>query len=126
MEIPSDLRYTDEHEWLRIGDDGVARLGVTDYAQDALDEVVFVTLPQVGADVDAGSPLAELESHKSVAEVYAPLAGTVTAVNTALDDNPRLINDDPYGQGWLLDMKLKDPSTAASLLDAAAYEALLD
>lgn len=125
MDLPSDLKYTDEHEWLRVGEDGVARLGITDYAQDALDEVVYVTLPDVGADVDSGSPLAELESHKSVAEVYAPLAGTVMAVNSALDENPRLINDEPYGAGWLLDLKLRDPAAAGSLLDAAAYEALL-
>ncbi|MFQ5515961.1 MAG: glycine cleavage system protein GcvH [Acidimicrobiia bacterium] len=125
MDIPADLRYTDEHEWVRAGEGGIARLGITDYAQDALDDVVYVSLPEVGTAFQADAAMAELESHKSVAEVYAPLAGTVVAVNGALEDDPGLVNRDPYGEGWLLDLRLKDPTAAATLLDADAYRAII-
>ncbi len=125
MDVPADLRYTDEHEWVRVGEGGIARLGITDYAQDALDDVVYVSLPEVGAAFEADAAMAELESHKSVAEVYAPLAGAVVAVNGALDDDPGLVNRDPYGEGWLLDLRLKDPTAAAMLLDADAYRAII-
>lgn len=124
MTVPDDRRYTDQHEWaLRVGD--IIRIGITDYAQDALGDVVFVDLPAVGKKVAAGDPLAEVESTKSVAEVYAPCAGVVRAVNTVLADAPERINDDPYGEGWFVEMTPDDIAAVDGLLDAAAYRALI-
>ncbi|HEY1832022.1 MAG TPA: glycine cleavage system protein GcvH [Acidimicrobiales bacterium] len=119
MNIPEDLRYSAEHEWVRV-DGGRARLGITDYAQDALGDIVYVALPTVGDTVTVGGQLGEVESTKSVSEIYAPVAGKVTAVNDALSDNPEKINQDPYGEGWICEVELEggDPS---GLLDAAAY-----
>jgi glycine cleavage system H protein len=124
---PADLKYTAEHEWIRVVGDTL-RLGITDYAQEALGDIVFATLPAVGTDVAAGESFGEVESTKSVSDVYAPLAGTITARNEALDANPELVNSDPYGEGWMVELSpvggleaaLADPV----LLDAAAYEAL--
>lgn len=123
MDCPDDLLYTQEHEWVRTGE-GTARIGVTDYAQDQLGDIVFVDLPDVGASLEAGVVMAEIESTKSVGEVYAPFAGTVTAVNDAVRDQPELVNQDPYGSGWLIEM---EPSAGIGdgLLDAAAYRALV-
>jgi glycine cleavage system H protein len=120
--IPEDLRYTAEHEWVRTLDGGRVRVGITDYAQDALGDVVYVTLPDVGAAVTAGEACGEVESTKSVSEIYAPVTGEVVARNEALDGRPDLVNSDPYADGWLLEITVSaEPS---DLLDAAAYGAL--
>lgn len=124
FEIPVDLRYTSEHEWVRLEADR-ARVGVTSYAQDALGDIVFVTLPDVGSDVSAGQPCGEVESTKSVSDVFAPLDGSVTAVNPALDGTPELLNSDPYGQGWMFEMAVPDTSAADALLTAEQYRAQL-
>jgi glycine cleavage system H protein len=123
---PEDLKYTEEHEWLATTEGGAVRVGITAYAQDQLGDVVFVELPKVGETVDAGTPLGEVESTKSVSEIFAPVSGTVVAVNTALDDAPELVNSDPYGEGWIVEINVTDPSTLDDLLDAAAYQALTD
>ena len=126
LEYPQDLRYTPEHEWVRVVSDGVARVGVTAFAQDALGDIVYVSLPAVGDSVVAGDSCGEVESTKSVSDVYAPISGEIVAVNAALDTAPELVNTDPYGEGWMYDVKLTDAGAAESLLDLAAYRALLD
>jgi len=127
MNVPDDLRFTAEHEWVRRLDDGSrVRVGITDFAQDALGDVVFVDLPDVGDTVSSGDSVGELESTKSVSDMYAPVAGTVAAVNDALADNPALVNDDPYGDGWLLDVDVDDLSALDELMDAAAYRELTE
>jgi len=108
LEYPQDLRYTPEHEWVRAGSDGVVRVGITAFAQDALGDIVFVSLPAVGDSVTAGDTCGEVESTKSVSDLYAPLSGEVVAVNEALDSAPELVNTDPYGQGWMYDVKLSE------------------
>ena len=123
MQIPSDLRYSSDHEWASTTGT-VVRVGITDYAQDALGDVVFVDLPKVGANVAAGGSLGEVESTKSVSEIYAPVAGVVSAVNEALSANPELVNTAPYGEGWICEITVEDVSAVESLLDAAAYQAL--
>lgn len=124
MTVPDDRRYTDQHEWaLRI--DGLIRIGITDYAQEALGDVVFVDLPAVGRRFGAGETMAEVESTKSVAEIYAPCAGVVAAVNSALADAPERINADPYGDGWFVDVTPDDPGEIDRLLDAAGYRSLI-
>ena len=122
MLIPRDLSYTPQHEWVRITG-GVARVGITDYAQDALGDVVFVGVPSVGTTVAADETFTEVESTKSVSDIYAPVAGTITAVNDALASQPELLNQDPYGAGWICEITLQ--GEAPSLMDATAYEALL-
>ena len=124
MQIPAQLRYTSDHEWVAV-DGSKVRVGITDYAQDALGDVVYVQLPTVGATVAAGDSFGEVESTKSVSDVYAPVSGTVVAVNDALDGAPETLNRDPYGDGWLCEIELSDPAQVEGLLDAAAYEALL-
>ena len=124
---PADLSYTAEHEWVKaVGE--TLRLGITDYAQEALGDIVFVTLPAVGTEISAGQSMGEVESTKSVSDVYAPMNGTVTARNEALDANPELVNTDPYGEGWMVEIAPSDGVTTAlsapGLLDASAYEAL--
>ena len=127
MNVPEDLRYSAEHEWARRLDDGSrVRIGITDFAQDALGDVVFVDLPGVGDTVSAGDSVGELESTKSVSDMYAPVAGTVAAVNEALADTPELVNDDPYGDGWLIEVDVDDPSSLDTLMDAAAYRELTE
>ena len=128
---PDDVKYTAEHEWVRAsgsGDDAVVRIGITSYAQEALGDIVFVTLPAVGTEVESGQSLGEVESTKSVSDVYAPLSGTVTAVNDRLEGSPELINSDPYGDGWMLEIRpagdVDEALGAGNLLDAAAYAAL--
>ena len=123
MDVPEDRRYTDQHEWARAEESGV-RLGITDYAQEALGEVVFVGLPEVGRRVRAGETVADIDSTKSVAEVYAPLDGEIIAVNDALADHPELVNSDPYGEGWFILLRADDPEALDRLLDADAYRAL--
>ena len=125
LEYPQDLRYTPEHEWVRPGSDGVVRIGITAFAQDALGDVVFVSLPAVGDSVTAGDTCGEVESTKSVIDLYAPLSGEVVAVNAALDSAPELVNSDPYGQGWMYDVKLTEVGSESTLLDLEAYRALL-
>ena len=124
MLVPDDRRYSGDHEWARLTGTTV-RVGITDYAQDALGDVVFVDLPTVGAEVAAGGPLGEVESTKSVSEIYAPVAGRVTAVNTDLTDQPERLNGDPYGDGWICELEVADPGAVAALLDAAAYGQLI-
>ena len=124
MNVPEDLLYTADHEWVRVEGDR-ARVGITDFAQDALGDVVYVGLPAVGDEVTAGGACGEVESTKSVSEIYAPLDGTIVEVNTAVADNPETVNADPYGDGWLVRIRLSDPSEADGLLDADAYRQLL-
>ena len=121
---PDDLLYHSEHDWARLEGDE-ATFGITWYAQDALGEVVYFDLPRVGANVSSGEAYAEVESVKAVSDVYAPLSGEIVEVNEALADEPEAINQDPYGKGWLVRVKLTDPSEKDSLMDAAAYEASL-
>lgn len=123
MQIPSDLRYSNDHEWARREGESV-RIGITDYAQDALGDVVFVDLPKVGATVSAGGTLGEVESTKSVSEIYAPVSGTVTAVNELLSSAPEKVNSDPYGEGWICEIATSSGDDFDALLDASGYEAL--
>jgi glycine cleavage system H protein len=125
MNVPDDLRYTADHEWARL-EDGRVRLGITDYAQDALGDVVFVQLPAVGTSVSLGESVSEVESTKSVSDVYAPLAGTVVEVNAELGDAPQRLNEDPYGEGWLCVIEPTDVSGWAGLMDADGYRALIE
>jgi glycine cleavage system H protein len=120
--IPDDLRYTAEHEWVRgSGDGGTVRVGITDHAQEALGDIVFVTLPEVGTEIEAGQSLGEVESTKSVSDIYAPISGEVVARNDVLDARPELVNADPYGEGWMIEVRPGDPADVDALLDAAAY-----
>jgi glycine cleavage system H protein len=125
MNVPEQLRYSSDHEWVsRDGD--VVRVGITDYAQDALGDVVFVQVPTVGDVVKAGESFGEVESTKSVSDVYAPAGGTVLEVNEALSDAPQALNEDPYGDGWICTIRMSDPAEFDALLDAAAYGALIE
>jgi len=124
VNIPAELKYTKDHEWVRLSGT-TARIGITDYAQDALGDVVFVAVPQIGIAVSVGDSFSEVESTKSVSEIYAPMAGKVIAVNTALDVTPELMNSDPYGEGWLCDLEIGDVLAVDALLDAAQYRALI-
>jgi glycine cleavage system H protein len=123
-DVPDELSYTAEHEWVRAGEGNTVRVGVTDYAQQALGDVVYVSLPEVGAEVSAGTAIGEIESTKSVSDLYAPLSGTVVARNDELDSSPELINSDPYGAGWIVEIDVGDAADRSSLLDAAAYSSL--
>ena len=125
LDYPDDLHYTAEHEWVRSADGGVVRIGITAYAQDALGDVVYVTLPDVGAAVTAGDPCGEVESTKSVSDLFAPVTGEVTARNEGLDATPELVNSDPYGEGWLFEVRPSDAGAVSGLLDVAAYRDLL-
>ena len=125
MNFPEDLRYSREHEWVRL-DGEVARIGITDFAQDSLGDVVFVQFPDVGTDVVAGASVGEVESTKSVSDIYVPVTGVVRAVNDALTDQPELVNSDPYGDGWMFEITCSDPSEVDALLDAAGYRALVE
>ncbi|NBN90341.1 MAG: glycine cleavage system protein GcvH [Actinobacteria bacterium] len=120
MNIPSDLSYSADHEWVRRNGASV-RIGITDYAQDALGDVVFVQVPSVGVAVTKGQSFSEVESTKSVSDIYAPVSGTVTAVNEALNSQPELVNTDPYGEGWICEIAMGDETELGDLLDAAAY-----
>jgi glycine cleavage system H protein len=123
--ILENLRYTAEHEWVADGDASV-RVGITDFAQDALGDIVYVQLPELGAEVAAGDAFGEVESTKSVSEIYAPVSGVVTARNEALADSPDLINTDPYGDGWLVEIRPADPAAVGQLLDADGYRKLTE
>lgn len=124
MNVPDDVRYTSDHEWVRQ-EAGGARVGITDYAQDALGDVVFVQLPELGTPVEAGATMCEIESTKSVSDVYAPVSGEVVEVNTALVDTPEKVNRDPYGEGWICVIAPHDATPLDGLLDAAGYSALI-
>jgi glycine cleavage system H protein len=125
MDVPEDLRYTADHEWVKL-EGGRARIGITDHAQDALGDVVFVQLPEVGARVEVGASVSEVESTKSVSDVYNPLAGTVAEVNDELADAPQRLNEDPYGEGWIYVLDLEDVAAYEGLMDAAAYRSLTE
>jgi glycine cleavage system H protein len=125
MEFPEGLRYSEEHEWVAV-DGGRARVGITDFAQDALGDVVFVQLPEVGANVSAMSSIAEVESTKSVSDIYAPVSGTVVEVIGALESTPEQLNQDPYGGGWIFVIEMSDPAQVDALLDADAYRRLVE
>jgi glycine cleavage system H protein len=123
-EYPGDLRYTTEHEWVRAGEDSVARVGITDFAATSLGDIVFVSLPAVGSEVTKGNPCGELESTKSVSEVFAPVTGTVSAVNDTLTNAPETVNADPYEEGWLFEVTMTAPEELETLLDATGYAQL--
>jgi glycine cleavage system H protein len=123
-ELPADLRFSTEHEWVRV-DKSVARVGVSAYATAELGDIVYVSLPTVGNSVVAGDPCGELESTKSVSDIFAPVSGVVTSVNEALEDSPETIGNDPYEDGWLFDVEMSDPSEVEGLLDAEAYGRLI-
>jgi len=125
MGFPEDLRYTREHEWVR-DEGGRARVGITDFAQDALGDVVYVDLPEVGTHVEAGQPMGEVESTKSVSDVFSPLTGVIVETNAVVQDRPELVNEQPYGEGWLVVIEPSDPSQLEQLLDAATYQASLE
>lgn len=121
FDYPSNLRYTSDHEWVEVTGDS-AKIGITSYAQDALGDIVFVSLPSVGDTLKSGDPCGEVESTKSVSDLYAPLSGEITQVNEALQDAPEVVNSDPYGEGWMYIIRLEDESELSSLLEAADYE----
>ena len=125
MEYPTDRKYSQEHEWVVVSGD-TARVGISDFAQDALGDIVFVQVPDVGLEVVAGSSCAEVESTKSVSEIYSPVSGTVTAVNEALGDEPERVNRDPYGDGWIFSLTMIDASEHDALMDAAAYQQMVE
>ena len=125
MKIPEKLRYTKEHEWVDLVSEKTIRVGITDYAQDALGDVVFVQVPDLGTEVGAGAGISEVESTKSVSDIYAPVAGTVVEVNTELTDAPQRVNEDPYGEGWICVIEPTDAAALDALLDAAGYQRLV-
>lgn len=125
MNVPEDLRYSTDHEWMRT-DGNRLRVGITDYAQDALGDVVFVEVPDVDAEVKMGDTISEVESTKSVSDIYAPVTGRIVEVNTDLDENPDRLNSDPYGEGWIFTIEVADASQLDALLDAAAYRKLTE
>ena len=125
MQLPDDLRYSPDHEWVRL-ENGQLRLGITDYAQDALGDVVYVEIPEMGLTIDASGKVSEVESTKSVSDIYAPVAGTIVAVNDALSDSPERLNDDPYGEGWICVIQPTDPNSIDALLDVDGYRRLIE
>ena len=125
MNIPSDLQYSPDHEWIRR-DGNVVTIGITEYAQDSLGDVVFVEVPEQGTAVALGDSFTEVESTKSVSDIYAPVSGTISAVNEALDAQPELLNSDPYGEGWICSIEMSDESELGNLLDAEGYRALTE
>jgi glycine cleavage system H protein len=125
MNIPSELRYSSDHEWVRREGDTVT-IGITEYAQDALGDVVFVEIPEQGVEVSSGDSFTEVESTKSVSDIYAPVSGTIATVNDALENQPELLNSDPYGEGWICSIEMNDPSEFDSLMDADGYRALTE
>ena len=125
MQIPDDLRYSADHEWIRV-EGAKVRIGITDYAQDALGDVVFVDLPEVGTAVAAAASISEVESTKSVSDIYAPVAGTITEVNADLGEAPERLNEDPYGEGWICVIEPSDPAELDTLLSASDYRGLVE
>ena len=125
MEFPEELKYTEEHEWVMVEED-LAVIGITDFAQDSLGDVVFVELPEVGTEVEAGKAFGVVESVKAVSDIYAPLSGTVEEINEDLLDAPEIINTSPYEDGWMIKIRMRDASDVDDLMDADAYQALID
>jgi glycine cleavage system H protein len=125
MNVPSELRYSTDHEWIRQ-DGNTVTIGVTDFAQDSLGDVVFVEVPESGATLELGESFTEVESTKSVSDIYAPVSGTISEVNDALDDQPELLNSDPYGEGWICRIEMSNPAELDALMDAAGYTALTE
>ena len=125
MHIPDDLKYSKDHEWIRLSG-SIARVGITDYAQDALGDVVFVQLPESGIKVSAGQSCSEVESTKSVSDIYVPVSGSIININNLLGDSPNLINTDPYGDGWIMEIEVSDLTSVAELLDASAYRQFIE
>jgi glycine cleavage system H protein len=125
LEFPDDVRYTKEHEWVRLESDGLARVGITDHAQDALGDVVYVDLPEVGTSVRADESFAEVESTKSVSDVYSPVSGTIVERNQELADRPELVNEQPYGDGWLVAVRLEDQAELDRLMTAESYRSFV-
>ncbi|MEE8456926.1 MAG: glycine cleavage system protein GcvH [Acidimicrobiia bacterium] len=125
MQYPDDRKYAQSHEWAKLEGESSVRMGISDFAQDALGDVVYVEVPEIGAEVTAGEPCSEVESTKSVSDVNAPVSGTITAVNEALDSNPELVNSDPYDEGWFAVIEASDPSQLEDLLTAHGYESLV-
>lgn len=125
MHLPDELRYSSDHEWARL-EGGKARVGITDHAQDQLGDVVFIEVPAIGTEVHAGDKIGEIESTKSVSDLFCPVSGTVVEVNSELDAQPQIVNSDPYGEGWICVVELADPDEVATLLDAAAYRELVE
>ena len=126
MTTPENLKYTAEHEWVRAGAGNVVRVGITDYAQDSLGDIVFVNLPEVGTTVESGQAMGEVESTKSVSDLYAPVSGTVTKRNEALDSQPELLNADPYGEGWMVEITVDGSASLDDLLGAEAYQGITE
>ena len=126
MNVPEQFRYSDEHEWIETLEDGTVRVGITDYAQDQLGDVVFVDIAASSGEIEAGAVLGEVESTKSVAEVYAPFSGTILTVNDKLADSPELVNSDPYGEGWFAVIRPAEANAADAFIDATAYRALIE
>ncbi|NQY57244.1 MAG: glycine cleavage system protein GcvH [Ilumatobacteraceae bacterium] len=127
MNVPPELRYSSDHEWIRRdGDSTTVSIGITEYAQDSLGDVVFVEIPDAGTAVAAGDSFSEVESTKSVSDIYAPVSGTIAAVNDQLEDRPELLNSDPYGEGWICTIEMSSPDEFGALLDADAYRALTE
>ena len=126
MDYPEDLKYTNEHEWAAALDGDRVRVGITDFAQDALGDVVYVDVPEEGTDVEAGQPFGEVESTKSVSDLFSPVTGRVAERNARLGDNPELINQDPYGEGWIIVVEMSEPSELDGLMDADAYRRLVE
>lgn len=124
--MPSDLSYAESHEWLRLEGDGTALVGVTDHAQDALGDVVYVELPEIGAQIDAGAEVAVVESVKAASDIYSPVTGEILLINDALEDQPDLVNSSPYADGWLFSVRLDNPEEVDAMLDADAYQAVID
>ena len=125
MHIPEELKYSKDHEWVRLSGT-IARVGITDYAQDALGDVVFVQLPASGSEVSAGQSCSEVESTKSVSDIYVPVSGLITNVNSLLSESPNLINSDPYGDGWIMEIEVSNVSSVAELLDASNYRQFIE
>jgi glycine cleavage system H protein len=126
VEYPEELRYTREHEWAAIEEGGLVRIGITDFAQDALGDVVYVDVPATGTEVRAGETFGEVESTKSVSDLFSPVSGRITERNEALEKSPELVNQDPYGEGWMIVVEMGDPSEVDDLLDAAAYRGFVE
>ena len=126
MDYPEELRYTKEHEWAVVEGDGTVRVGITDFAQDALGDVVYVDLPEEGAEVRAGEPFGEVESTKSVSDLFSPVTGRVVGRNAALAETPELVNRDPYGEGWMVVIEPSEPGQLDGLMDAAAYRRMVE
>lgn len=123
---PDDLKYSDEHEWARINDGDIVEVGITHYAQDTLGDVVFVELPEIGSRVDQFDKFGEIESVKAVSDLFSPVSGTVTSVNEELEQSPELVNSDPYGDGWIMEVKLDDPAELDELMDSQTYQGILE